>query len=38
MHLRSIVNLQLFLSIVFIFFFYLVLERQTETVNGTIIS
>ena len=35
MHLYSIFNLALVLSILFFFFFNLVLKRQTEPVNNT---
>ena len=39
MHVYSTFNLQLFLSILFFYnCFNLVLNRQTETVNGTSIS
>ena len=37
-HLYSIFNLQLFLSIIIIINLNLVLKRQIETVNGTSIS
>ena len=38
MHLYSILNLRLFLSILFYDFCNLVLKRQIEVVNGTSIS